>query len=69
MVVVLVVGWWFEKSRRGFCEYTLGLFGNRLKDRREGRAVYRGALSPQCCAPWSLTRVPRIEAWAGTACL
>ena len=69
LMVVVVVGRWVQQSRRGFCEYTLGLFGDRLKDWREGRVVYRGALPPQSCAPWAVAGVAGIKAWSRTACL
>ena len=69
VVVLLVVGWWVQNSGRVFCEYTLGLFGDRLKVWREGRAVYRSALPPQSCASRSVACVPRFKAWSRTACL
>ena len=68
-MVLLVVGWWVQKSRRAFCEYTLRLFGNRLKGWREGRAVYRSALPSQGCASRSVASVARFKAWSRTACL
>ena len=69
VVVLLVVGWWVQNSGRVFCEYTLRLFGDRLKVWREGRGVYRSALPPQSCASRSVACVPRFKAWSRTACL